>query len=64
MLQALLKNILRKVGNYPKNRILHVISGVENIKYIILRMVGNKKGVNRPNSYGIHQYVKGGRKSK
>ena len=27
-------------------------------------MVGNKKGVNRPNSFGIHQYIKGGRKSK
>ena len=25
-------------------------------------MVGNKKGENRPNSSGIHQYIKGGRK--
>ena len=41
----------------------YILREVGNIKNI-LRMVGNKKGENRPNSSGIPQYIKGGWKYK
>ena len=57
MIQTVIKNILRKVGNYPTYGILSISREVGNIKNIKLE--------NQPNGYlyGIHQYVKGGRKS-
>ena len=59
MIQMLIKNKLREVENYPTYGNPNILREVGNIKNIIKKGRKSSQWV-----FGIHQYIKGCRKSK
>ena len=58
MIQMLIKNTLREVENYPTYGIPNILREVGNIKNMIKKGRKSSQWV-----FGIHQYIKGCRKS-